>query len=515
MIGGADALVAIFFAVGLAVALVDWRKGLLLCVAVGFLQDPVRKLWPGEPVYLTAAVGVVLVVTALGATSRRELLALGVTPEWRRILWLPVTVFGAVVLAQAGRTLVQYQSVTLTVLGLMGYLAPLTAAALGFAFARSGATIVRFLACYTGMSVVVATGVYLGFLGYEWPVLEQVGEGLTVFSQGFQLEAYPGFMRSPEVAAWHAGAAASLLVILGVVTKRPSRRLVVAALILFLVGAAILTGRRKATVEILLFLAAYWGLLAYARAGVRKLAAVAALAVVVAWVAVPQVLESEEAGPRFEPYVMHSASGFSDAPQRFTSLGLGSVEWAIRRHGLAGAGAGTGSQGAQHFGGGTALVGGAPEGGLGKIATELGLPGLIAGVWAVAALIWSVWRGLGKTSRLSLDLAALRHGLIAFLSAKSIGFVVAAQVYGDLFVLLILGWILGFVLAIPRLAATPPARLVPLQRTQLDRKHLWRASRHPISESARWPSPGSRGKAAPVYGASRSGRRYWDARGTP
>jgi len=52
-------------AVGIALA--DWRKGLLACIAVGFVQDPLRKLWPGEPVYLTALVGVVFAAAALGA----------------------------------------------------------------------------------------------------------------------------------------------------------------------------------------------------------------------------------------------------------------------------------------------------------------------------------------------------------------------------------------------------------------------------------------------------------------
>jgi hypothetical protein len=471
----------------LVIALFDWRKGMLACVAVGFVQDPLRKLWPGEPVYLTALVGIVLAFSVFGAIARGELMTIKTTPEWRRFLWPPIAGFGLLVMAQAGRTLVEYHSLTLAGLGLIAYLAPLAAAALGYSFARNPTLLKIFLGFYASLSIAAAMGVYLAFFGYEWQVLEEVGEGLIVFSQGLPLDAYTGFMRTPEVAAWHAGAGACFLVILGVVTRQPRWRLAAGVLILFLVGAALLTGRRKATIEVLLFVSVYWIVLGYARAGATRVVAVVAVAVLIVWFAIPQLLQPEEIGPRLEPYVRHSATGFSDAPERFTSLGLGSVEWAIRRHGLLGTGAGTGSQGAQHFGGGVTLVGGAPEGGLGKIATELGLPGLLAAVWVMAALVRAMWSTRGRAQRLSPELNALRYGLLAFLAAKCVGFIVAAQIYGDLFVLLILGWTLGFVLAIPRLEATPRTLLDRTQtgRVHLDRKRLRLAPRLRVGQSAR------------------------------
>jgi hypothetical protein len=458
MTGALDTIAIGLFAVALAVAVLDWRTGMYLCVAVGFLQDPLRKVWSDESVYVTAAVAIVLAVVAAGAGFRGQLLAMSAMTEWRRFLRLPVALFGVLVLVQAIRTLAQYGSAALAGLGLIAYLSPLVGTAVGYAFPRRLSAIRRFLACYAGLSVAVATGVYLGFLGYDWRVLEQVGPGLSVFSQGIELEVYPGFMRSPEVAAWHAAAAACILVILGVETRRSSARLAASALMLFLTGAALLTGRRKALVVILLFLIAYCVSLAYARAGIRRLSAVAVVIALVAWFAIPYLLEPEDMGPRLQPYVSHGASGVADAPERLATLGLGSVEWAIRRHGLLGAGAGTGSQGSQHFGGGVMLVGGAPEGGLGRLATELGLPGLLAIVWIAVALIHTLWRGRAGAQRLPPQASALRYGLLAFLAANAVGFVVASQVYGDLFVLALLGWSIGFVLAIPRLAASVPTR---------------------------------------------------------
>jgi hypothetical protein len=45
----------------------------------------------------------------------------------------------------------------------------------------------------------------------------------------------------------------------------------------------------------------------------------------------------------------------------------------------------------------------------------------------------------------------LSIGLFSFLVANVAGFSVATQAYGDLFVLLVLSWMLGFLLAVPAL----------------------------------------------------------------
>src|SRR5690606_11640351 len=50
---GRNGLMALAAALGLCgvlFCLFDWRRGLLLCIAVGFLQDPLRKIVPGQPV---------------------------------------------------------------------------------------------------------------------------------------------------------------------------------------------------------------------------------------------------------------------------------------------------------------------------------------------------------------------------------------------------------------------------------------------------------------------------------
>ena len=56
-----------------AYALMDWRKGWLLVIVCGVVQDPVRKLAPGHPVWVSFLV--VLVYAAILFRARNDLLA--------------------------------------------------------------------------------------------------------------------------------------------------------------------------------------------------------------------------------------------------------------------------------------------------------------------------------------------------------------------------------------------------------------------------------------------------------
>ncbi len=42
------------------IAILDWRKGIYACVIAALVQDPLRKLLPEEPVYLTVVAADVL-----------------------------------------------------------------------------------------------------------------------------------------------------------------------------------------------------------------------------------------------------------------------------------------------------------------------------------------------------------------------------------------------------------------------------------------------------------------------
>ena len=139
-------------------------------------------------------------------------------------------------------------------------------------------------------------------------------------------------------------------------------------------------------------------------------------------------------------------------------------EYVIAQNGFFGSGAGTGSQGAQHFGGGAVLVGAAAEGGLGKVLAELGVPGLLLLVWILAAVGAYVWKAAARI-RGDENVAALSYGILAFLAANGIVFTTAHQIFGDVNILIILGLLLGILLRSPYFLRAPvPVAPPPVKR---------------------------------------------------
>ena len=147
-------------------------------------------------------------------------------------------------------------------------------------------------------------------------------------------------------------------------------------------------------------------------------------------------------------YVDRVETVFEDVPSRFVELGIAPIMWAYDSFGPFGAGLGAGSQGTQYFGR-SGDIAGAAEGGLGKITLELGIPGLFLVGWFVILIFDYLWRIMRDASQVSPRIARLSYGLFSFLVANIAAFSVATQAYGDIFILLILSWTLGFLLAIP------------------------------------------------------------------
>jgi hypothetical protein len=233
------------------------------------------------------------------------------------------------------------------------------------------------------------------------------------------------------------------------------------ALVLFLLVGGVLTGRRKVLVIVATYLVIYLVLLFYYRhrSGRRALLLMCVLGAAF----VGAALSTASSGSSFRPYIERGQTAFGDAGARFTDLGLASVGWAIAAGGFFGLGAGAGTQGTQHFSEGPSVAAGAAEGGLGKVAVELGVPGLILVIITVILVGRNVRRTLDFVAARDQKLLALSAGMVAFCAANVPVFVGASQIYGDPFVLMLLGSFLGFVLAAPRLeqARAPQVRVSP------------------------------------------------------
>jgi hypothetical protein len=443
-------------------ALNEWRVGLLLCLVTAILQDPLRKLTPDQPVFYVVFVGVVFGGMCLGALRRR--ISLSPNNIFKRYSQLvaPFSLFLPLVVVEAFNSFLRFGNPMIPLIGILMYLLPLPSVICAYQLVvKQGMFRVnQFMIWYIICMLLALTTVYLEFSGYHWPVLGSVGPKLIIFDKvtGKILPSNAGLFRASEIAAWHATAAACFVFLMTFSRRITLTRLLTAAIVVaLLLVLGSLTGRRKSLVEFVVFVGTYFGLWIIFTKDVGKLVTIAVAGAALlgyAWLttALPEdvvVRKSTAESQDYSHYVEHSQNAFSEIPSRFVEIGVAPVMYAYDSFGLLGAGLGVGTQGTQHFGGGGEIGAGSAEGGLGKITLELGIPGLLIIGWIAILVFRYLWQVMRVASRHSRQAARLSFGFFSFLTANVAGFSVATQAYGDLFVLLILSWMVAFLLAVP------------------------------------------------------------------
>ena len=342
-----DYTLAIIAGVGLVLCIANWRIGFMLCLLVGCLQDPIRKLVPGEPIYITSAIIIYVAATCLGAYLKGARFSLRQIHSWNSSIRAPLTFFFVLVVIQSFVTFIRFDSPILAAIGFLAYVTPVPGILLGYHFARSEQDTYRFIRVYLFLTVLMISGVYFAYLGFEWPVLDSVGEGLFAYSEtAGAMVLRPGFFRAPEVAAWHAGTSICFLVIMFMALKKHrSLKWATGGLILFFWGALLFTGRRKFIMEIFVFLCAYGGLLLLVRSKASKTVRTSLLLVIGLGIAVTGYISivPEQLQAGIEPYYERGATVGGDAPVRASLMTVESFGWVLEQNGPWGAGAGTGS----------------------------------------------------------------------------------------------------------------------------------------------------------------------------
>ena len=401
------------------IAAINWRLALYSVVAMAVLQDAARKLTPGEPVYFVVIVGVVFAAGYLAALLAGVRLNLKTLPGWRHYLGAPFGLLLFVLAVQAVRGYNATGSVAATGIGILTYLGPIPAVMFGYQYARCLGTnqVARFFKFYVVCTVAGACTLYLQYSGVDWSILGEVGQGVRIYDKIVgALGSFSGIYRSSEVAAWHL--AATVCILLLILTWRKTSPVTTVLILVAIVGLLALgtvTGRRKMYVEVAVFMGVYLAVSLYFGRGARKMAGVVFLlgALVFGYVTyyIPSNADRSADGSSYQAYVVRSRSVAGDIGSRFEELGLGPVFWAYESTGILGAGVGTGSQGAGQFGGG---INGAAEGGLGKVMTELGLPGMVAVGWFLVGLLRLLGKSCGPRLRCHLAWRVLRLRWLRF-----------------------------------------------------------------------------------------------------
>jgi hypothetical protein len=447
-------MIAIPFLAYLALAgiltMTDWRRGLPLMLLTGVLQDPARKLTPGTPVAMTMSV--ILVYAALIiATQSRLQRALGEFSKRFSAIWgaFGLTFFFIVLAAMNGLITNGVSQWRVPMISLFIYLAPLPAVLIGYIYLDREETLYRFVTFYSVVTSIALIGTVFEYLRFDWRALgmvKQTGDYLR-YLPGMEIRMLSGFYRAPDILAWHAATLACVAI--AMVVRAGIRRSALWWSVLASWGCfnAIISGRRKAVYFIAVFAAVFlWR--SFRQLKTPHMVGFAVATMAIAFM-VHQISSHKESS-------VYTRAAFT-TQQEVTERLEGGLFDTVRQFGYLGAGLGVATQGVYHVTEDDAqIVTGWQEGGLGKLAVELGVPGLLA----IAFLVWRLFITMNRIARFP-DLPgtsqAGRAMLFGLIIANMANFAASAQAYSDPVLTLFTAFFVGCLFATSKLDEQQPA----------------------------------------------------------
>lgn len=451
-------LFAGFLVLSMAIAMTDWRRGWLMAIVCGVLQDPARKLTPGAPVVMTLSVILVYVVILFAASGTLRQHAQEFSRRFGKVHAALIIVLLFLVLA-AFRGLVTFgiEGWKAPALSLFIYCAPIPAVLLGYSWLQREENLYKLFRFYSVVTAVALIGTPLEYFDVKWRALGTVAltEYYIRHLPGIQIRLLSGFYRAPDVMGWHA----AMITIIGMIMTLKAQAFRRAWFWVLITGWGIfncfLSGRRKAVYMVAVFTIVFlWRY--FRRMTVAHLVIFAVALGMIGWV-IHRISTNEKSSV----YARGAATTRGEVFQRLEGGLLGTID----QFGIFGAGLGTATQGVQHVA--TKTVGW-QEGGFGKLAMELGVPGLLAVVVLAMAMFRMMLR-ISAHPDVEGSSQLIRCALFAIIVANAVEFLVSAQAYSDAVLALMTAFYIGCMFATgvldERLKASAPqpaGRPVPL-----------------------------------------------------
>jgi hypothetical protein len=443
----------------MAVAFTNWRHGWMAAVVCGVLQDPVRKLTPGTPPALTmsiVAVYGVILFAALGPLQRNRFDFSKRFPNLYSVvsLFLVMLVFAALNgLATFGIGAWQVPALSLLI-----YMLPIPAVLLGYAWLQREEQLAQFFVFYAVLTSIALIGTPLEYFNVHSSALGVVAMpyGYVRHLPGLQIRVLSGIYRAPDIMAWHASMLTAVAAIMAV-----RARVFVRAWPWLFVAAwgflnCMISGRRKA-----IYMVAVFGL-AFIFRYARRMTTTQIALILSVGLALFLVLSEIRSREDSRVYAQGAATSTEEVLQRLEGGLFGTFE----EGSLLGAGLGAATQGVRHVSG-LENDYGWQEGGLGKLAVELGLPGLLVAALVAWVMIRMMMRITGAGD-IPGTTQLMRVGLFALIVANIGNFLASAQAYSDPVLTLMTAFFVGCLFATAaldeRLAtaeAPEPAALAP------------------------------------------------------
>jgi hypothetical protein len=308
-------------------------------------------------------------------------------------------------------------------------------------------TFFRFYAVITSFFLIGSSLEYLRFDSRALGMVNQIGDYIR-FSQGLQVRMISGFYRAPDIMGWHAATLTAIAIAMVV-----RKGITIAAWPWVLVGGwgffnCMISGRRKAVYFVIAFI------LMFVWRYFRRLRSAQTLGFIAVALVMAIVVYRFASREDTRIYALGAVASRSEMQHRLE----GGVIETFRQFGVMGAGLGAATQGIQHIVGGDMRVGW-QEGGLGKLAVELGMPGFLAAIllaWTIASTF--LYMGAYPDERGCTQLT--RVILLSFTFANVVNFMVSAQAYSDPVLALITAFLIGCMFAtatVPEHHAEPAA----------------------------------------------------------
>ncbi len=445
----------VFYAVVVASALMawgNWRTAIYLCILLDIVRDPVRKLTPGHSTLITVSVNVLwlaISIVVLVQERRRIAEMIRQYPQLKTavILLVLALVPGAVM------AVIHFQSGwQLALVGAASYMALVPGILIGYAFPRSAADIIRFLAFYCIANSLVLIGGVAEYLHWGWAGLGGIDIHWIRNRSGYTVDLISGFYRSPDIMGMHAAGVCLFALVLVIAGTRRGRYAwflpAVWGIVLML-----LAGRRK-MIGIPLVFAVSFVYLMYRRTGKAfraawYLAASAAIIILVFAFASNLGVSAH--------YMTYASSIWAEEGTKRGTGVWDAVLGTLDQNGVLGRGLGTATQGSHYIKGGGGTW---QEDGGSRLFVELGLIGVvlfaIAG-WRLIRVCQSALRVLPPQSHVF----RLQVGLMSVVAGNLASFIISHQAYsGDPTSVCLVLLCLGSALALPEVAmAGRPAGL--------------------------------------------------------
>jgi len=438
-----------------------WRGALFYTVAVGFIQDPIRKIAEGSTYYGGLAFACFLITfIALKNVNRFWYATYLFWTNQKLITYLPI--FYYLIGFQTLNSFLRIGDIRLSIVGMLFYILPLLALWVGFHLGKNQLLLREFLTVYVVFCAVCAITVLLDAQGVQNPLFKEVGQGLLITGLGeggTAVQGSSGLWRTSEIAGWHLAAGACFSFILGMTSKNSFHQNIWFFLTIGLTFLTNTTGRRKALGIVIVFISLF--LLYYSfssqKNNVFRIVSSIFLVIIISLSSYGLIF-NDSTQQSLERYEERTAGFTLDESQSRLNSGIQRLMRGIEIAGPfgfgVGAGSNTGDTGIDTSSLGQRSLGYVTEGGGGRIVAELGYIGALFFLYIIFQLSLLYYRNfkLGLI-RLPSDQFNILVGLLLFVIANAVSFFQAAQLYSDLFVLIIIGISFGTFLAVPILAS--------------------------------------------------------------